>query len=79
MRTYVTPDPQTAALIIDGLALNHQGNIRIDVPSSNDELMLFLEKSGFVKVSEPPIMIKNSVNMPFRNKELFAIAAQVFG
>ena len=75
----VAPDPQTAALIIDGLALNHQGNIRIDVPSSNDELMLFLEKSGFVKVSEPPIMIKNSVNMPFRNKELFAIAAQVFG
>ena len=75
----VAPDPQTAALIIDGLALNHQGNLRIDVPSSNDELMLFLEKSGFVKVSEPPIMIKNSVNMPFRNKELFAIAAQVFG
>lgn len=75
----VAPDPQTAALIIDRLALNHQGNLRIDVPSSNDELMLFLEKSGFVKVNEPPIMIKNSVNMPFRNKELFAIAAQVFG
>lgn len=75
----VAPDPQTAAIIIDGLALNHRGNLRIDVPSSNDELMLFLEKSGFVKVSEPPIMIKNSVNMPLRNKELFAIAAQIFG
>ncbi|QFF99950.1 GNAT family N-acetyltransferase [Psychrobacillus glaciei] len=75
----VAPNPQIAALIIEGLALNHQGKLRIDVPSSNNELMLFLEKSGFVKVSEPPIMIKNSVHMPLRNKELFAIAAQVFG
>lgn len=75
----VAPDSQTAAIIIDGLAFNHRGNLRIDVPSSNDELMLFLEKSGFIKVSEPPIMIKNSVNMPLRNKGLFAIAAQIFG
>jgi ribosomal protein S18 acetylase RimI-like enzyme len=75
----VAPDSQTAALIIDGLVLNHQGKLRIDVPSSNDELMLFLEKSGFVKVNHPPIMIKNSINLPYRNKELFAIAAQIFG
>lgn len=75
----VAPNPQTAALIVDELALNHQGKLRIDVPSSNNELMLFLEKSGFVNVSEPPIMIKNSFTMPYRNKELFAIAAQIFG
>lgn len=75
----VAPNPQTAALIVDELALNHQGKLRIDVPSSNNELMLFLEKSGFVNVSEPPIMLKNSVTMPYRNKELFAIAAQIFG
>lgn len=75
----VAPDPQIAALIIDRLALNHQGKLRIDVPSNHNELMLFLEKSGFVKVSEPPVMIKNSCKMPVRNKELFAIAAQVFG
>ncbi|QTB25179.1 GNAT family N-acetyltransferase [Lysinibacillus sphaericus] len=75
----VAPNSQTAALIIDGLVSNHQGKIRIDVPSSNDELMLFLEKSGFIKVSNPPIMIKNSIKMPYRNKELFAIAAQIFG
>ncbi|UZM97875.1 hypothetical protein OL548_23475 [Lysinibacillus sp. MHQ-1] len=74
----VAPNSQTAALIIDGLVINHQGKIRIDVPSSNDELMLFLEKSGFIKVSNPPIMIKNSIKMPYRNKELFAIAAQIF-
>ena len=75
----VAPDTQTAARIIDGLAHNHQGKLRIDVTSNNDELMLFLEKSGFVKVSNPPIMIKNSVNMPYRNKELLAITAQIFG
>lgn len=75
----VAPDSKTAALIINRLVLNHQGNLRIDVPSNNDELMLFLEKSGFVKVSNPPIMIKNSINMPYRNKELFAITAQIFG
>lgn len=75
----MAPDSQTAALIIDMLVLNYQGKLRIDVPSNNDELMLFLEKSGFVKVSNPPIMIKNSINMPFRNKELFAITAQIFG
>jgi ribosomal protein S18 acetylase RimI-like enzyme len=75
----VAPDTQTAALIIEGLAQNHQGKLRIDVTSNNDELMVFLEKRGFVKVSNPPIMIKNSVNMPYRNKELFAITAQIFG
>jgi ribosomal protein S18 acetylase RimI-like enzyme len=75
----VAPDSQTAALIIDGLVLKHQGKLRIDVPSSHDELMLFLEKSGFIKVSNPPIMIKNSINMPYRNNELFAITAQIFG
>ncbi len=75
----VAPNSQTAALIIDGLVINHQGKIRIDVSSSNDELMFFLEKSGFIKVSNPPIMIKNSIKMPYRNKELFAIAAQIFG
>ena len=75
----VAPDSQIAALIIDRLVLNHQGKLRIDVPSNNDELMLFLEKSGFVKVSIPPIMIKNSINMPYRNQELYAITAQIFG
>jgi ribosomal protein S18 acetylase RimI-like enzyme len=75
----VAPDSQTAALIIDGLVSKHQGKLRIDVPSSHDELMLFLEKSGFIKVSNPPIMIKNSINMPYRNNELFAITAQIFG
>lgn len=75
----VAPDPQTAAMIIDRLALHHEGKLRIDVPSGKNEFISFLQKSGFVKVSEPPLMIKNSLNMPNRNKELFAIAAQIFG
>ncbi|WP_107927080.1 hypothetical protein [Lysinibacillus parviboronicapiens] len=48
----VAPDPQTAAIIIDGLALKHNGKLRIDVSSDNNELMFFLQKSGFVKVNE---------------------------
>lgn len=75
----VAPNFETAALLIKELASKHRGNLRIDVPSGNNELMSFLEKCGFAKTSEPPIMIKNSMNMPFRNHELFAIAAQVFG
>lgn len=75
----VAPNFETAALLIKELASIHRGNLRIDVPSGNNELVSFLEKCGFAKTSEPPIMIKNSINMPFRNHELFAIAAQVFG
>ncbi len=75
----VAPNFETAALLIKELASKHPGNLRIDMPSGNNELMSFLEKCGFAKTSEPPIMIKNSMNMPFRNHELFAIAAQVFG
>ncbi|SEQ29231.1 Acetyltransferase (GNAT) domain-containing protein [Virgibacillus subterraneus] len=75
----VAPDSQTAALLLDSLAFNHQGKLRIDVPSGNDEFMLFLEQKGFIKASEPPIIITNSVNIPPRNNTLFAIAAQIFG
>lgn len=75
----VAPDLQTASLLIDKLSSKHHGKLRIDVPSGNEEFMLLLEKSGFVKVSQPPIMVLNSVNMPPRNKTLFGIAAQIFG
>jgi predicted GNAT family N-acyltransferase len=75
----VAPDSQTAALILDRLVFGHQGKLRIDVPSGNEEFMLFLEQGGFIKASIPPIMGINSVNMPPRNKTLFGIAAQIFG
>lgn len=75
----VAPDFQTAVLLLDRLASGHQGKLRIDVPSGNEEFMLFLEQRDFKKVSNPPIMIINSVQMPIRNNTLFAIAAQIFG
>ncbi|MDX8366065.1 GNAT family N-acetyltransferase [Cytobacillus sp. IB215665] len=75
----VAPDHETAALILDKLAFEHQGKLRIDVPTGNDQFMLYLEQSGFNKVSEPPIMVINSENLPPRNSTLFGIAAQIFG
>ncbi|MBM6617096.1 GNAT family N-acetyltransferase [Bacillus suaedaesalsae] len=75
----VAPDFQTASLLIDKLSSKHQGKLRIDVPSGNEEFMLALEKIGFIKVSKPPIMVINSINMPPRNNTLFGIAAQIFG
>ncbi|MDV2683985.1 GNAT family N-acetyltransferase [Alkalihalophilus lindianensis] len=75
----VAPDFQSASVLIDKLSSEHQGKLRIDVPSGNDEFMMFLEKKGFVNVSQPPIMVTNSLNMPSRNNTLFGIAAQIFG
>lgn len=75
----VAPDPDTAYLIIDQLARSHNGRIRIDVPSGNELFMSQLVKSGFSKVSQPSIMIKNSIELPFRNQTLYGIAAQIFG
>lgn len=75
----VAPDHHTASLLIDKLANNHQGKLRIDIPSGNEDFMFHLEKCGFGKVSRPPIMIKNSKQLPPRNKTLYGIAAQIFG
>jgi N-acetylglutamate synthase-like GNAT family acetyltransferase len=75
----VAPESQTAALILDKLASIHQGKLRIDVPSGNEDFMLFLEQRGFKQVSQPPVMVINSAEMPPRNKTLFGIAAQIFG
>lgn len=75
----VAPDAQIAVLLIDNLCARHHGKLRIDVPSGNEDFMSFLEKRGFVKVSQPPIMIINSDNMPTRNNTYFGIAAQIFG
>ena len=75
----VAPDSEAALAIVDELVKNHQGKLRIDVPSGNEEFIAQLIKCGFSKVGQPPIMIKNSVELPFRNKTLYSIAAQIFG
>lgn len=75
----VAPDLQTALLLVDKLSSEHQGKLRIDVPAGKEDFMLFLEKSGFINVSQPPLMVINSDTLPPRNNTLFGIAAQVFG
>ncbi|EIT87199.1 acetyltransferase, partial [Fictibacillus macauensis ZFHKF-1] len=75
----VAPDTLSAARLIHHLARHHQGPVRIDVPSQNNSLRLFLEQRGFVQVSQPPVMMINATAMPPRNGTLFGIAAQVFG
>ena len=75
----VAPNFNTAAYLINQLALNHRGKLRIDTPISDEMFMKFLRDSGFVKVGQPPIMIINSDTMPIRNNNLYGIGAQIFG
>lgn len=75
----VAADSETALLITNELAKNHLGKLRIDVPSGNETFMSNLEKCGFIKVSQPPIMVINSNELPLRNNTLYGIAAQIFG
>jgi len=58
---------------------NHKDKLRIDIQSGKGAFMSHLEKYGVAKVSQPPIMIKHSKQLPSRNKTLYGLAAQVFG
>lgn len=75
----VAPNSRASCYLTNQLALNHNGRLRIDIPKVDEMFMTFLKESGFEKVSQPPIMIINSETMPFRNNNLYGIAAQVFG
>ncbi|MEI4771553.1 hypothetical protein WAX74_18165 [Psychrobacillus sp. FJAT-51614] len=75
----VAPDYNTATYLINQLALNYSGKLRIDTVTDDEMIMKFLRDSGFEKVGQPPIMIINSDKMPLRNNNLYAIAAQIFG
>ena len=68
-----------ATHIIHHLATGHKGKLRIDVPNGQSSFITYLEQCGFKKVSQPPIMIKNSIQLPRRNSTLYGIAAQAFG
>ncbi|MFW5434857.1 GNAT family N-acetyltransferase [Paenibacillus apiarius] len=68
-----------AARIIRELARGYRGRLRIDVPDGHASFVSSLEMSGFAKVGQPPVMIKNSSSLPTRNQALFGIAAQIFG
>jgi N-acetylglutamate synthase-like GNAT family acetyltransferase len=68
-----------ATYIIHHLVKGYQGKLRIDVPDGQNSFLSYLEKCGFKKVSQPPVMIKNSSQLPRRNNTLYGIAAQIFG
>lgn len=75
----VAPNTRMAELIIDRLACDHKGKLRVDVPSGKENLMASLEQSGFVKVNNPPVMAIHTSEMPPRNHTLFTIASQAYG
>lgn len=75
----IAPDSITASLIINTLAKDHHGKLRMDVPSGHAEMIKRLEQNGFTEVNRPPVMILHAEEMPTRNNTLFAIAAQIFG
>ncbi|MGE7693762.1 GNAT family N-acetyltransferase [Lysinibacillus sp. NPDC094177] len=75
----IATDSKTASLIINILANDHNGKLRIDVPSGHGEFIKWLEQSGFTEANTPPVMILHTEKMPTRNNTLFAIAAQIFG
>lgn len=68
-----------AAYIIHHLATGYKGRLRIDVPDEQGAFITFLEQNGFKEVRRPPVMIKNSNELPIRNNTLYGIAAQIFG
>lgn len=75
----VAPNHLVASRIIDQLASTHQGSIRIDVPNENASFMTHLEKCGFVKSNQPPVMIARASRMPQRNGTYYGIASQFLG
>lgn len=75
----VAPDAAAAMNMVHHLAQNHDGKLRIDVPSEHHHLHGELEARGFTLVNQPPIMLANSDRLPPRNGTLFAISSQAFG
>ncbi|MBO8177629.1 MAG: GNAT family N-acetyltransferase [Bacillus sp. (in: Bacteria)] len=75
----VAINDDVATYIIEHLARGYQGKLRIDVPDGQESFITYLEKCGFNKVNQPPVMVKNSIQLPPRNDTLYGIAAQIFG
>ncbi|MFD0717097.1 GNAT family N-acetyltransferase [Paenibacillus sp. GCM10027626] len=75
----ISTNYDVAYRILHELANEHQGKLRIDVPDGQETFMQYLERVGFRKVSQPPVMIKNSNSLPERENTLYSISAQIFG
>lgn len=75
----VAPNHEVAINLLDRLVIGNENRIRIDIPQGQTEFGSVLMRSGFRRVSQPPVMVLNRDELPKRSGQLFAIAAQVFG
>ncbi|WP_035099321.1 GNAT family N-acetyltransferase [Anoxybacteroides tepidamans] len=75
----IAANDEIAICIVDELAKGYEGKLRIDVPNGQASFIHYLERTGFHKVSQPPVMVKNASELPVRNGTLYSIAAQIFG
>jgi GNAT superfamily N-acetyltransferase len=67
-----------AAILVDAIARNHEGTMRIDIPSGHQELISWMLRCGFRLANIPPVMMLGSGPLPPRHN-LFAVAAQAYG
>ena len=73
------PDVATVLQLIQFLSIQHQGQIRIDVPEQKQALSEALGAYGFEQQTNPPIMIRNGERLPSYKKTMWGIAAQALG
>jgi hypothetical protein len=74
----VAPDAELALALIDYLAGEHQGTLRMDIPSGLHELSAGLVQRGFRQMEQPPVMMTGADRLPY-NHTLFALASMAFG
>lgn len=75
----VAPDGELAAALVDSIAREQVGKLRIDVPSEQKELLELLNGCGFACVNVPPVMLLHAEELPNRDGTLYGIAAQAYG
>lgn len=75
----IAPDTDLALALIDHLARQTNGALRIDIPSEQTGLIEKLPLHGFTLQATPPVMLFNANHLPQRNATLYGIAAQAFG
>lgn len=75
----VGTDAAMALQLIKALAKDASSTLRIDIPEGQEELRDLLLQLGFKPASHPPVMLRNSEQLPPRQDTYFAIASQALG
>ncbi|MNW29081.1 acetyltransferase [compost metagenome] len=75
----VGADAAMAVQLIEALAEGASRILRIDIPEGQEELRDLLQQLGFEPSSHPPVMLRNSRQLPPRQGTYFAIASQALG